>query len=163
MAFRQADDFAEKLLIDLAENVRRQRGKDVGRFGIVKALEDAAQEFVVEIKVEREFVRRFVAASLQGWNFAYDNPNIAAGILQALVPTQSAYATALTNVSTLKAMRKLRYSAAQVGHPYGWESARDWGATIKAMVNGGALTSTPPAASALYTNAFIPGVTSKKK
>src|SRR5439155_20074294 len=60
MAFRQPDDFAEKLLIDLSENVRRQRGKDIGAFWVVKAFENVPQELVVEIEAKGEFVGRFV-------------------------------------------------------------------------------------------------------
>ena len=65
MALGEADDFAEELLIDLAENVRRQRGENVGTLRVIKALENVAQEFVVEVEAEREFVGRFVAAFLR--------------------------------------------------------------------------------------------------
>src|SRR5947209_3395287 len=44
MAFGQPDDFAKKLFIDLAENLCRQRREYVRRFGIVKALQNVAEE-----------------------------------------------------------------------------------------------------------------------
>src|SRR2546426_5985768 len=59
MSFRQPDDFAKELLIDLAKNVGGQRGEDVRRFGVVKTPENAAQKFVVKVEIEREFIRGF--------------------------------------------------------------------------------------------------------
>src|SRR5437773_2478528 len=83
MAFRQPDDFAEKLLIDLSENVCRQRGKDIGAFWVVKAFENVPQELVVEIEAKGEFVGRFVAVLLR---FEVEEAGIVAvvGLLELL-------------------------------------------------------------------------------
>ena len=110
-----------------------------------------------------DVVRRFVKASLQGWNFAFDNPNLAAGDLQGEVANQSPLATAKTNVQTIRIMRKGRYTKNNAGHPYGWMSVLDWANAIKQLKLEGVLTIAPPAASALFTNAFIPAAPAKAK
>ena len=64
MAFGQADDLAEELLVHLAEDVRREGREDVGRLGVVEAPDDVPEELVVYVEGEGEFVRRFVAVFL---------------------------------------------------------------------------------------------------
>src|SRR5207249_530945 len=83
MALCQADNFAEKLLIDLSENVHRQRGKDIGAFWVVKAFENVPQELVVEVEAKGEFVGRFVAVLLR---FEVEEAGIVAvvGLLELL-------------------------------------------------------------------------------
>jgi NitT/TauT family transport system substrate-binding protein len=105
-----------------------------------------------------DIVRKFLKATLQGWNYAFDNPNLAAGILQAQVASQSPLANAQTNVLTLKAMRKVRFTPNQKGHPVGWMSVIDWATAIKQLKLQNVLTIAPPSADSLFTNAFIPNL-----
>ena len=39
MSFGETDDFAEELLVDLAENICRENGEFVGLIGVVEALD----------------------------------------------------------------------------------------------------------------------------
>ena len=55
---REPDDLAEKLLVDLAENVGRQDGKFVGTLGVVEAADDVLEGLVVDRQPGREFVGR---------------------------------------------------------------------------------------------------------
>jgi hypothetical protein len=64
MALGEANDFAEELFVNLAEDIGRKSGEDVWALGIVEALEDAFEEFVVDFEVERKGVGSFVAAFL---------------------------------------------------------------------------------------------------
>lgn len=108
------------------------------------------------IQSDPDLVKRFVKATMQGWNYAYDNPNLAAGDLQGLIANQSPLATAKTNVATLKTMRKIRFTKNQIGHPPGWMSVIDWGNAVKQLKLEGVLVAAAPSADALFTNAFIP-------
>lgn len=101
-------------------------------------------------------VRGFLAAAIKGWNFAFDNPNLAAGDLQAEVSSQSPLASAQTNVATLKIMKKLRYTKNTIGHPPGWISVVDIANAVKQLKIEGVLQGAAPAASSLFTNQFIP-------
>ena len=65
VALGEADDLAEKLLIDLAEDVGGDDGEYVRAVGVVEAAQDVAQELVVEVQREGQFVGRFVAALLR--------------------------------------------------------------------------------------------------
>ena len=62
MAGGEADNLAEKLFIDLPEDVGGEDGKFVRAFGIIEAAQNVAEQLVVQIEREREFVRVFVAA-----------------------------------------------------------------------------------------------------
>ncbi len=108
-------------------------------------------------------VKRFVKATMQGWQFAYNNPNLAAGDLQGLVASQSPLASAKTNVATLKAMKLVRFTKSELGHPIGWMSIADWGSAVKQLKLENVLVTAAPAASSLFTNAFLPATPIAKK
>ncbi len=108
------------------------------------------------IQSNPDLVKRFMKATMQGWNFAYDNPNLAAGDLQGLIANQSPLATAKTNVATLKTMKKVRYTKAELGHPPGWMAVADWGRAVSQLKLEGVLTVAAPSATSLFTNQFIP-------
>src|SRR5207237_7199718 len=61
MAFCEPDDFAEKLFVNLAENVGRQDRKFVWTFGIIESPDDFLKNGIVDIEPRREIVRRFDA------------------------------------------------------------------------------------------------------
>ncbi len=56
----QADDLAEELLVDLAEDVGGQDGELVGAVGIVQAREDVLEGLVVDGQLGRQLVGAFV-------------------------------------------------------------------------------------------------------
>src|ERR1035438_2991674 len=60
MPVGEPDDSAEKLFIDLPEDVGGDDRELIGAFGIVETAQDVAQKFVVEIEIERQFVGIFV-------------------------------------------------------------------------------------------------------
>jgi NitT/TauT family transport system substrate-binding protein len=105
-----------------------------------------------------DLVKKFVKATIQGWNYAFDNPNLAAGVLQALVASQSPLATAQTNVATLKIMRKERYTKNTKGHPNGYISIADMGNAVHQLKLEGVLQAAAPSADKLFTNQFVPGM-----
>ena len=53
MAFGQPNDLSEKLLVNLAKDIRWQRGEDVGTFRIVNTVENRAQQFVIYFERKR--------------------------------------------------------------------------------------------------------------
>jgi hypothetical protein len=58
----EADDFAEELLVDLAEDFGRHGGEFVGALGVVQPAEDVLEDFVVQVEVGGELVGRLAAA-----------------------------------------------------------------------------------------------------
>jgi len=61
---RQADDLAQELLVDLAQDVGWQHRELVGAVGVIQVLEDVAQDFVVDFQPRSHRVRRITAAPL---------------------------------------------------------------------------------------------------
>ena len=62
MSRGKPDDFAEKLLVNLAENIGRENRKLIRTFWIIKSFEEITEQFVVNLETERYFVGRLVAA-----------------------------------------------------------------------------------------------------
>jgi len=61
---REPDDLAEKLLVDLAEDVRRQHAELIRALGIVEAPEDVLEGLVVDSQAERQPIGSVGAAPL---------------------------------------------------------------------------------------------------
>src|SRR5260370_17049881 len=82
----QTNNFAKELFIALAENVRRQRRENVGRFGIIDALEYVAQQLVIHFEAERQFIWRFPPTLLE---FEMEEAGVVAfvGLLEHLAET----------------------------------------------------------------------------
>ena len=57
VACGQADDFAEKLFVNAAEDVRAEHGKFVRAIRVVEVLENLFERFVVDAQMQRQFVR----------------------------------------------------------------------------------------------------------
>lgn len=76
-----------------------------------------------------ETVRKFVEASLRGFQAAAKDPDAAIGALLAAHPEVSKEQA----VSTLNAAVKFLCSDAQKGNPYGTNSASDWGAAAASL------------------------------
>src|SRR5439155_19847786 len=61
MAFGEPDDFAEKLLVNLTENIGWQNGKFVGAVWIIETPDDFLEDGIVDFELGREVVGRFDA------------------------------------------------------------------------------------------------------
>ena len=64
MAFGEANDFAEKLLVNLAEDVRGQHGKFVRALRIIKTADNFLENRVIDFETGGEIVRRLDAILL---------------------------------------------------------------------------------------------------
>jgi hypothetical protein len=61
MAFSEPNDFAEKLFVNLAENVRRQNRKFIWALGMLEAADNALENGIIDLKPRREVIRRLNA------------------------------------------------------------------------------------------------------
>src|SRR6266550_5451043 len=61
MAFGKSNDFAQKLFVNLPENICGQDGKFVRTFWIVEPPDDFLENGIVDLEPRREIVRRFDA------------------------------------------------------------------------------------------------------
>lgn len=103
------------------------------------------------LKENPELIRAFVKASISGFLYARQHPDEAAAITkkfsEAVVPEI--------------ARREMEMSwdtwvtPNTAGKPLGWMSDQDWEATVQVLKLYGGV-STPPKASALFTNEFVP-------
>ena len=65
----QLDDFAQKALVDLPQDIGGQDGKLVGAVGIIEVVDDIAQRFVAELDIQRQVLSGSLArSSLPKWN-----------------------------------------------------------------------------------------------
>jgi NitT/TauT family transport system substrate-binding protein len=107
-------------------------------------------------------VKAFVQASLKGFQYAFDNPNKAVGLIQQQVANQSA--TPKANVAILKSVRRDAHTANSKGKPLGWMSRKDWVQTEQLMFQYLDLSRTnAPGVDQLFTNQFIPAQKPAKK
>ncbi len=103
------------------------------------------------IKENPDLVRRFVRASLKGWNEAVKNPAEGAKLATKYFPLgkpEIVQAQFEAVISTL-------HSANTVGKQIGWMADADWTDTLQTLHSFMGLTSTAPA-SDYYTDEFIP-------
>lgn len=106
------------------------------------------------IKESPDLVRRFVDASLKGWDFTRQNPDEAAGILvRTAEGMQDARKT--NAVALLKATLALFDSDASKGKPTGFQTDKDWQDTVDALTLANAMPN-PVKLSDLFTNDFMP-------
>lgn len=127
------------------------KGLDTISHGIV-----AKKSFV---DANPKIVQAFVTATLKGWKFMLDNPNQAIGILQKYYPNINP----VQYVDRIKGVKNVITTKNNAGHPLGWMSAKDWGATAALLYKyGGDVYKTIPGGlNNLYTNQFIPPCTHK--
>ena len=64
----QADDLAQELLVDLAEDIGGHHGELVGAVGVVQVGEDVFERLVVDVQAEGERIGRAGFAFL-GWKW----------------------------------------------------------------------------------------------
>ncbi len=103
------------------------------------------------IESDPAMVKAFVQASMRGWTYMLDNPNLAVGILQQYYPNINP----AQYVARIKGVKTVISTANNAGHPLGWMSAKDWGKTTFLLSKYGGVTTIPGGLSNLYTNEFI--------
>ncbi len=65
MSRREADHFAQELLVHLAEDVRREHGELVGTIRIIKVADDLFKDLVIDGEPKGELVRGLGPAFLR--------------------------------------------------------------------------------------------------
>lgn len=96
-------------------------------------------------------VRRFVAATVAGYQAALKNPTAAVDAIMQLFP-QSNRGIERREVTQILTML---HTPASQGKPLGWAAKSDWQSTIDLLVRYGGLKHPGPL-SAYYTNSFLP-------
>ena len=111
MPLGKPDHLAQKLFVDLTQNLRGQHGKLVRTFGIVQAADDVFQRLVVDRKPQGQFVGRLVAVLL-------GREVEQAGVV-ALVRTLEEFGQSAINASTVRQRLKapVRLDAAIFANP----------------------------------------------
>ncbi|MGH6676523.1 MAG: ABC transporter substrate-binding protein [Xanthobacteraceae bacterium] len=99
-----------------------------------------------------DVVRRFVRASLRGWQFALRNPKKAIEDETKFVPTLKVE----ESVAELAIVKKLAVTPAVEQHGLGWFDPADMKASLDFMTKYVGLGGTPPSASDLYATSFLP-------
>lgn len=96
-------------------------------------------------------VRRFVAASVKGWQYTIAHPRIAIDDLVKRWPT----ASKTVQAAELKQSLTMLHTPNSTGKPIGWMSPKDWQNTIALLHEYGSLKTVKPM-SDYYTNSFLP-------
>jgi len=65
MSLRQPDNFAQELLVGLAQDVGRDDGEFIGTFWVVEAPQKVTQQFIIKVETESDLVGRLVAPFLR--------------------------------------------------------------------------------------------------
>ena len=102
------------------------------------------------LSTQPDLVRRYLAATMRGWQYAQEHPDEAAAI-EAHQVTDTAESVLLDQ---LKATFPLLHTPQTKDQPLGWMAPQDWQATIDTLVQIKALDA-PVAASSVYTNEFL--------
>jgi NitT/TauT family transport system substrate-binding protein len=103
------------------------------------------------IRDNPDLVRRFVGASLRGWEEAIKNP---AEAVANLIQTYPSYNPEVVGKS-LQATVPLLHTRNTEGQPLGWMARADWQETNDLLSQAG-LVQEPVAVDNLYTNDFVP-------
>lgn len=103
-----------------------------------------------EIQADPQLVRRFVAASAQGWQLAMKDPTAAVDATLKAFPTANRYEIAQGLTMSLP----LLHTSASRGQPLGWMAASDWQSTLALLHRYGGMQKVLPATD-YYTNDFI--------
>lgn len=100
-----------------------------------------------------DLVRRMVAAMTASFNWAADNPRLAAAIMAPRLPGVPLPVV----VRVVKATAKLAHTGLTQGRPLGWTHAKDWQRSLEIVSRGGVLKSSDiRPVEEYFTNAFIP-------
>jgi NitT/TauT family transport system substrate-binding protein len=96
-------------------------------------------------------VRRFVAGSLEGWDYAIAHPDEAIRILLKRVPLLDPKVSREQFIN----FQALLHTPNTVGKPLGWQSAEDWKQSLDVLEQYGGMANRKPL-NAYFTNDFIP-------
>jgi NitT/TauT family transport system substrate-binding protein len=99
-----------------------------------------------------DVVKRFVRASLKGWQFALHNPEKAAEDQIKFVPSLNAK----TSVAEIEVVKGLAVTPATEKNGLGWFDAGQMEASLDFMVKYVGVSGAPPKASDLYATGFLP-------
>lgn len=99
-----------------------------------------------------DVMKRFVRASLRGWQFAMRNPKKAAEDQIKFVPTLDVG----KSVKELAIVKKLAVTPAVQQHGLGWFDPAAMKASLDFMIKYVGLGATPPSAADLYASGFLP-------
>ena len=103
------------------------------------------------VKTKPDLVRRFVKATMRGWQDALRDPDAGiAALMEAFPDTNREFAK-----RGLPLVVEHMRSEATTGKPLGWMAEADWKSTLEVMKDRGLEGDRP--ASAYYTNEFVPG------
>jgi NitT/TauT family transport system substrate-binding protein len=102
------------------------------------------------IKDRPDTVRRFVTATLEGWDHALKNPDEALGILKKHVPLIDPTVARKQFVN----MQKLLRTKNTEGKPLGWQSVDDWKETLDVLETFAGMTGRLPVEE-YFTNEFV--------
>ena len=95
-------------------------------------------------------VRRFLAAALEGWDYAVKNTDEAVGILKKHVPLIDVKVARQQFINTQKLFRTKNTE----GKPFGWQSAEDWRETLDVLEKHAGMTGRLPLEE-YFTNEFL--------
>ncbi|MEI6103755.1 MAG: hypothetical protein WCP70_07395 [Methanothrix sp.] len=70
MTFSEANDLAQKLLVNLAQDLSRDLREDIGAIGIVQIVDDLFEHLVIDVQV-RSYSVRFLLAILLLFKIKY--------------------------------------------------------------------------------------------
>jgi len=133
----------QKLNPDVAWSSYTDFGVNTLNIGLVAGLD--------EVNNHPDVVRKFLAASIKGWQDAVADPQAAA---QALVK-QFPNADAQMMLEELNQSLKMLHTKNTEGKPLGWMAQEDWQQTIDLLHQYGGLETVKPL-DAYYTNDFLP-------
>lgn len=141
---------AECVLVKLQSPGEKITCMPMADFG-VKALGVALIVNDDTIKQNPDLIRRFMRASMKGWNEAVQSPAEAAAIGKKYFPLGDPKVVQ----AQFEALIPSLHSPNSVGHPIGWMAEADWRGTIDTLKSFMGLTSNA-SVSDYYTNDFIP-------
>jgi NitT/TauT family transport system substrate-binding protein len=103
------------------------------------------------IQEKPDMIRRFLTATLQGWNFALGDSATAVDSMMKLVPGQDRNVL----LGQFSATVPLLQTSNSKGKPLGWMAQTDWAETVDSLLKVGSLPDRV-ALESLYTNEFLP-------
>jgi ABC-type nitrate/sulfonate/bicarbonate transport system substrate-binding protein len=101
---------------------------------------------------QADLVRKFVQASMKGWEYAYANPEEAHALAKELLGRKYPLSK---EASVVGLERLAQHTDNTEGKPMGWQSPADWETLGKALGEVGYLKGDVPEAGTVFTNDFI--------
>lgn len=128
----------------------RAKSTLISKFG-VNTLSLGLFTTLKEIDAHPALVRRFVAASVLGWEFAQAHPRQTVRLTLKAFPKSNAFILQKSLQYTLP----LLHTPASQGKPLGWTATSDWTTTLQLLHQYAGLTVVKPVGD-YFTNAYLP-------